>query len=46
MRNAAYYEHVIRHDEDLFRIRRYIDENPLRWELDPDNPVVMTTIHE
>lgn len=33
-----YYEHVIRDDSDLKRIRRYIEENPLRWELDEENP--------
>jgi putative transposase len=26
-----YYEHIIRNDSDLQRIRRYIDENPMRW---------------
>ena len=30
----GYYEHVIRDDEDLDRIRRYILESPLRWEED------------
>jgi REP element-mobilizing transposase RayT len=33
-----YYEHVIRDETDLNRIRQYIDENPLRWELDEENP--------
>jgi putative transposase len=33
-----YYEHVIRDERDLARVRRYIDENPLRWEFDQDNP--------
>jgi len=33
-----YYEHVIRDESDLARIRCYIDENPLRWELDDENP--------
>lgn len=35
-----YYEHIVRHDDDLDRIRRYIANNPLRWALDrlhPDN---------
>ena len=32
-----YYEHVIRDDEDLDRIRRYVAENPLRWKEDPEN---------
>ena len=33
-----YYEHVIRREESLDKIRRYILENPLKWELDEDNP--------
>ena len=33
-----YYEHVIRGDEDLARIRKYITENPARWHLDEENP--------
>jgi putative transposase len=32
------YEHVIRDDVALNRIRRYIDDNPARWELDDENP--------
>ena len=34
-----YYEHVIRDDDELNRIRQYIIENPLKWALDPDNPL-------
>ncbi len=26
-----YYEHIIRNDADLSRIRKYIAENPLKW---------------
>ena len=33
-----YYEHVIRNDEDLQQIREYVDNNPLKWELDKENP--------
>jgi putative transposase len=33
-----YYEHVIRDERDLDRVCRYIDENPLRWEFDEENP--------
>ncbi len=29
-----YYEHVIRDERDLNRIREYIVNNPLKWELD------------
>jgi putative transposase len=33
-----FYEHVIRNDEDLYNVRKYIQENPLKWELDKENP--------
>jgi REP element-mobilizing transposase RayT len=33
-----YYEHVIRDQGEMDRIRRYIAENPLRWEFDRENP--------
>jgi putative transposase len=33
-----YYEHVIRKDESLDNHRRYILDNPLKWELDEENP--------
>lgn len=36
-----YYEHVIRGEDELFQIRRYIQENPLKWDLDPENPKQM-----
>lgn len=34
-----YYERVIRDDDDLARIRTYVAENPVRWELDEENPL-------
>lgn len=34
-----YYEHIIRDEDDLFGIRRYIADNPARWEDDEDNPL-------
>jgi REP element-mobilizing transposase RayT len=33
-----YYEHVIRNKDDLARIRRYLAENPSKWELDENTP--------
>ena len=33
-----YYEHVVRDERALDRIRRYIRENPVRWADDPENP--------
>jgi putative transposase len=32
-----YYEHIIRDAEDMKKVQRYILENPMRWELDPEN---------
>jgi putative transposase len=32
-----YFEHVIRDEDDLNEIRRYIADNPIAWALDPDN---------
>ncbi len=34
----GYYDHIIRDEEDLNRIREYIQRNPLRWALDPYHP--------
>jgi putative transposase len=33
-----YYEHVIRNEKETDRIRQYIVNNPLQWELDRENP--------
>jgi len=33
-----YYEHVIRNEDDLDEIREYIVNNPLKWDLDSENP--------
>jgi len=33
-----YYEHIIRDEESLNRIRQYILDNPARWAFDPENP--------
>lgn len=33
-----YYEHVIRNEDDLNEIREYMITNPLKWELDRENP--------
>jgi putative transposase len=38
-----YYEHVVRDEDELNRIREYIDLNPLQWDLDGDNPRNLTT---
>jgi REP element-mobilizing transposase RayT len=33
----GYYEHVIRNEKALNRIRSYIADNPRRWADDPEN---------
>jgi REP element-mobilizing transposase RayT len=33
-----YYEHVIRDEADLIRIRDYIQSNPAHWDEDEENP--------
>ncbi len=34
----GFYDHVIRHEKDLARIRRYVDRNPARWYWDRLHP--------
>ncbi|MDE2867890.1 MAG: transposase [Chloroflexota bacterium] len=34
-----YYEHVVRSEESLLKIREYIRYNPRLWTLDPENPL-------
>ncbi|MCJ7677851.1 MAG: transposase, partial [Anaerolineales bacterium] len=34
----GFYEHVIRNDAELDRVRRYIETNPSRWADDEENP--------
>ena len=33
-----YYDHIIRNEDELDRIRRYISDNPAKWKLDRENP--------
>ncbi|KRT65801.1 MAG: hypothetical protein XU11_C0019G0022 [Candidatus Dadabacteria bacterium CSP1-2] len=33
-----YYEHIIRNEDELNKIREYIQNNPLKWNLDRENP--------
>jgi REP element-mobilizing transposase RayT len=33
-----FYDHIIRDEQSLNRIREYIIYNPLSWELDRENP--------
>lgn len=34
---ANYYDHIIRNEKSLYEIRKYIIDNPLKWELDKYN---------
>ena len=36
---GRFYEHIIRNEADLHRIRTYIQDNPLQWALDEDDPM-------
>ncbi len=36
-----YYEHIIRSESELARIRQYIANNPAQWALDRENPAVV-----
>jgi putative transposase len=33
-----YNDHIIRNNRSLNKIRQYIINNPIKWELDKDNP--------
>ena len=35
-----YHEHVIRNEQDLEQIREYVVHNPLKWDMDEENPAV------
>ena len=37
-----FYEHIIRNEESLNRIRQYILDNPARWTFDRENPLAVT----
>ncbi len=38
-----YYEHIIRSQEKMNKIREYIIANPEQWETDPENPTELST---
>ena len=33
-----YFERIIRNEKELYRIRKYIEQNPLKWEIEKCNP--------
>jgi hypothetical protein len=41
-----YYEHVVRSEDNLNRIRRYILDNPVKWSEDEDNPANISRQYE
>lgn len=38
MWQKSFYDHIIRNDADLLRIREYIRDNPFKWRLDTLHP--------
>ena len=36
-----YYEHIVRDEEALSRIRQYIENNPMQWAYDRENPAAI-----
>ena len=38
-----YFEHIIRSEESLKKIREYITDNPTQWKIDPENPSVQAS---
>jgi len=40
----GYYDHIIRDEMDLNRIREYIQNNPLAWDEDENNPSKITSL--
>ena len=35
----GYYEHIVRNEDDLSRVRHYIESNPALWAEDNENPL-------
>jgi REP element-mobilizing transposase RayT len=38
-----YYEHIIRSEEEMDRIREYVRDNPAQWAADRDNPIAVAS---
>ncbi|HMN25891.1 MAG TPA: transposase [Ignavibacteriaceae bacterium] len=34
----SFYDRIIRNEKELYNIRKYIQENPLRWNIEKNNP--------
>jgi hypothetical protein len=39
-----YYEHIIRNENELNRIREYIANNPIKWEFDKENQKIRSDV--
>ncbi len=37
-----YYEHIIRNEDEWYRIREYVLNNPQQWDDDDNNPQNIT----
>ena len=35
---SRYFERIIRNEPELYKIRKYIEQNPLKWEIEKNNP--------
>ncbi len=35
----SFFDHIIRDDKSLYKIRKYIRENPIRWMIDKNNNI-------
>lgn len=35
---SRFYDRIIRNEKELFNIRKYIEDNPLRWEFEMNQP--------
>jgi len=40
----SFYEHIIRNQSDLLRIRQYIEDNAAQWAVDRENPDFNRTV--
>lgn len=37
----GFYDHVIRNERALLKIREYVVNNPFKWDEDPENPTIL-----
>ena len=35
---SRFYDRIIRNEKELYNIRKYIEQNPLKWDLEKNNP--------